>query len=134
MDESVLFQEKIKDILNRNKQEKWYTILTKINTMQFLIAMLAFCACIIIHVVYTKGIEQEGTFSPLLFDLYIIFGAIFCFFGYILSKCRNYLLPIIAYKIGEQIKEIEKGRDLFNKIFWGIIVAFVVSFVVAIIS
>lgn len=134
LDKSVLFQTKIKDILNRNKQDRWYTILTKINTMQFLIAILVFFACMIIYIVYTKGINQESTFSPLIFDLYIIFWVIFCFFGYILSKCRNYLLPIIAYKIGEQIKEIEKGRELFNKIFWGIIVAFTVSFVVAIIS
>lgn len=134
LDESVLFQEKVKDILNRSKQDKWYTILTKINTMQFLIVMLVFWACLLVFSVYTKGIEQEVTFSPIIFNLYIIASFVFCLIGYILSKCRNFLLPVIAYKIGEQIKVIEKGRDLFSKIFWGIIVAFFVSFIVAIIS
>lgn len=134
LDKSVLFQEKIKDLLNRSKQDKWYTILTKINIVQFWIVMLAFCTCTLLYSLFTNGLKQESSFSLLIFIVCIIISTIFHIFGYILSKFRIFLLPAIAYKIGEQIKEIEKGRELSNKIFWGIIVAFIVSLVVAFIS
>ncbi len=134
LDKSVLFQEKVKAILDRNKQDRWYIILTKMNYMHLCLASFIFSTCSTIYAIYTGGLEQKISYNPLIFNLSISIGVVFFILAVILSKFRNVLLPPVAFKIGEQIKEIEKGRNLFSKIFWGVIVAFIVSLVVAYIA
>ena len=128
-DASILFSEKINDALNKNKQSKWYTIITKISIFHFFILLFIFSLICNIFLLFTKGFNasQEIGFTPTIVSLSIAFMFICVFFGIILSKCRDALLPPIAFKIGEQIKEIEKGRELFSKIFWGVFIAFLIS-------
>lgn len=132
MDKSILFSEKIKNSLNKHKQSIWYTLITKMCMMHFLILLLLFSFGSTFYLVFTKGINisKEMGYSPITINLGIAFMFFCMLFGYVFSKCRNTLLPPIAYKIGEQIKEIEKGRDLFSKIFWGVIITFAISVLV----
>lgn len=126
---SILFPKKIQDALEKNKQSKWYTIITKISLMHFMSLLFGASIGSSVSLLYTKGINisQETGYIPSIVNLGIAFGILCILFAIIFSKCRNILLPPIAFKIGEQIKEIEKGRDLFSKIVWGVVVAFLIS-------
>lgn len=138
-DNSILFQSKVKDILLRNRQNKWYTIITKMNLIQFNILLLGVLSCVFVYGFFTHNWKMDNNVGTYIygFDLGIVagivMGGVFILLGGILAKCRDFLLPPIAYKIGEQIKEIEKAKDLFSKIFWGIVVTFIVSLITAII-
>lgn len=127
-DKGILFSDKIEKALDKNRQSKWYTILTKISLAHF--GMLCFAMSLVssMDIVITKGLNSQYlSYNPIFINFGFVIGIIFILFGIMLSKCRNVLLPPIAYKIGEQIKEIERGRDIFSKIVWGIIIAFIVS-------
>lgn len=128
-DEGILFHEKIRNALDKNKQSKWYTIITKISILYFCIAVSSFFLGYTIASLYAEGINASPKIQYTITDiaLSITIGLILILLAGMLSKFRNVLLPPIVYKIGEQIKEIEKRRDLFSKIFWGVIVAFFVS-------
>ncbi len=131
-DSSILFSEKIKNALDKNKQSNWYTIITKISLIQV-------CAVLFIlslgNIIYGHaiGVHSNLTYTVEIVNLQIAIALIMMGLSIFLAKCRNMLLPPIAYKIGEQTKEIEKRRDLFSKIFWGVIVAFVVSIITSLI-
>ena len=131
-DESVLFTEKIKNALTKNRQSRWYTLMTKFSYFHFTMFLLAFTVglCIYILFVSKTKINQATSYVPMYFCFGIAFSVLLLLISFLLSRIRNALLPPIAYKIGEQIKEIDRGRDLFGKIFWGIIVTFVISLLV----
>lgn len=134
-DKSILFQEKVMNILKCNKKSKWYTFLTKISTFHLWIVIIGFFVANAIFSAIKGGINEGNIFTTNALNLTMavaiilsIFLALMC---NVFAKCRNTLFPPISFMIGEQIQEIRKNEDRFSKIFWGIIVAFIVSFVVA---
>lgn len=130
-DTSILFERKIKNILEKHKRKKWYTLLTKISTMHFGIFILGLSTISTIYSVLKEGVIGGITYTANSINLGIILAILLIIVSAILAKCRNFLLPPISFMIGEQVEEIKKNENLFSKIFWGVVVTFVVSFVVA---
>lgn len=130
-DISILFEKKIKDILEKHKRKKWYTLLTKISMIHFGFFMLGISTLSTIYALMKGGVMGGGVYTTNSINLGMMIGMLLIILSAILAKCRNALLPPISFMIGEQIQEIKRKEDRFSKIFWGVIVAFVVSFIVA---
>lgn len=79
----------------------------------------------------SEGVIGKSVYTVNSINISIIIGILCIIFSIILAKCRDILLPPISFMIGEQIQEIKRNEEKFSKIFWGIIVAFIVSYVVA---
>ena len=130
---SILFQEKIKNILEKGKREWWYTAISKITMLHFAIAFLNLGIFLNLREFFLKGV---AAFSEEVFHIsaltIIIFFLVY-FVTIIMSKFRERLIPAISFMIGEQIGQIKKGEELFSKFFWGVIVAFIVSVITTLI-
>lgn len=130
-DMSILFSEKVKRVLENGRRSKWYTFLTKISMMHFIIFILAISIGTTIHSVIKEGVVGKEVYTINSLNLSMVIVILIIVISVILAKCRNALLPAISFMIGEQIQEIKRNEDRFSKIFWGILVAFIVSFIVA---
>lgn len=129
-DKSILFSEKIEKVLESYRRSKLYTFLTKISMVYFFIFFLGITMGAAIVVLIEEGVMGGSTYTTNSLNLSMIIGVLIAVISGILSKCRNTLLPSICFMIGEQIEEIKRNEDRFSKIFWGVIVAFIVSFIV----
>lgn len=130
-DISILFEKKIKDILERHKRKKWYTLLTKVSLIHFGLLMIGIYSIPAIYLVMKEGMLGGNTYTTNSINFSMILAMLFIVISIVLAKCRSILLPPVSFMIGEQVEEIKKRENLFSKIFWGVIVAFVVSFIVA---
>ena len=125
------FEKKIKDILERHKRKKWYTLLTKVSLIHFGLLMIGIYSIPAIYLVMKEGMLGGNTYTTNSINFSMILAMLFIVISIVLAKCRSILLPPVSFMIGEQVEEIKKRENLFSKIFWGVIVAFVVSFIVA---
>ncbi len=130
-DTSILFSEKVQRVLEKSKRSKWYTFLTKISFTHFCIFIIGISTGSTIYSVMSEGVIGKSVYTVNSINISIIIGILCIIFSIILAKCRDILLPPISFMIGEQIQEIKRNEEKFSKIFWGIIVAFIVSYVVA---
>ncbi|MCM1201391.1 MAG: hypothetical protein NC312_09180 [Bacteroides fragilis] len=128
---SILFEKKIKDILEKHRRKKWYTILTKISMMHFSIFLPGISAVSTIYTIMQGELLGEVVYTINLVNLGMLSVMLFIVLCIIFAKCRNALLPPVCFMLGEQIQEIKRNEDRFSKIFWGVVVAFIVSFIVA---
>lgn len=130
-DTSILFSEKVQRILENSKRSRWYTFLTKISMMYFCILIVGISIGSTIYSVMSEGVMGKSVYTVNSINISIIIGILCIVISIILAKCRDILLPPISFLIGEQIQEIKRNEEKFSKIFWGVVVAFIVSFVVA---
>ncbi len=101
------------------------------SVVHFEIFILGLSTISTIYAVMKEGVMGGDTYTTNSLNLGILLGMLLIVISAILAKCRNVLLPPISFMIGEQVEEIKKRESLFSKIFWGVVVAFAVSFVVA---
>lgn len=130
-DTSILFSEKVQRVLENGRRNKWYTLLTKVSMMHFFIFALGISIGSTIISVMKEGIlGKENIYTIYSINIGLTIGILIMIVSTILAKCRDMLLPPIIFMIGEQIQEIKRNEDRFSKIFWGVIVAFIISFIV----
>lgn len=130
-DTSILFSEKVQRVLENSKRSKWYTFLTKISMMHFCFLIVGISIGSTIYSVMSEGVMGKSVYTVNSINISIIIGILCIIFSIIAAKCRDILLPPISFMIGEQLQEIKRNEEKFSKIFWGIIIAFIVSYVVA---
>lgn len=130
-DTSILFSEKVQRVLENGRRSKWYTLLTKISLIHFCLLVTGITIGSTIYSVTREGLLGGDVYTVNSINIGITIGILFFVVSMILAKCRDILLPPISFMIGEQIQEIKRNEDRFSKIFWGVIVAFIVSFIVA---
>lgn len=130
-DKSILFSKKVEEILENGRRSKWYTFVTKFSMMYFLMFILVLSIGNAIYSIVKEGVMGGNIYTINSLNLSLMLAILLLVISIFLAKCRDALLPPISFMIGEQVEEIEKQKNLFDKIFWGIIVAFVVSLIVA---
>lgn len=128
---SILFSEKIDSIFKRHRRNKWYTILSKISFMHFWLLFFGISLVSSMRSIVEQGIEQGYIYTTNAVNLSIIAALLICGIWVLILKFRDILFFPISFMIGEQIDIIKKREDIASKIFWGIIIAFIVSFIVA---
>ncbi len=135
-DESILFSNKIKGILKKGRRPLYYTFITKICMFHFLAFLLGIWIAAVIFLLFNGGLNKtSGTNEKLTesIGIGVLFMLIANIIASFLEKIREKIMPALAFDIGEQIKVNERFKDLASKIFWGIIVAFIMSILTAII-
>lgn len=129
-DENILFSKKVMEVLEKSRRNKLYTFFTKISILYFMVFILVISSASTIYLVMKEGLKGGNIYTTNSINLGITIGILIFFIGWILAKCRNLLFPPISFMLGEQIEQIKKNEDRTSKIFWGVIVAFVISYIV----
>lgn len=133
VNESILFKKNIQNILEKGSRPWYYTFVTKFSVIYFLIVITVIC--IILTVILNlngKYVKGDSNLSVSFLNIWICGSVIYFLIAHMFSKLKNKIFPVIAYKIGEQKKKIERRDDLISKFFWGVIVTGIVSVIISI--
>lgn len=126
-DKSIVFSNKVNSALKKNSRPKWYTFLTKFSIAYFLLFLLIICGMAYVYEYIKFHTIKDSSLKINYLMISMLIGGVLAYLFILLSKIRNYLFPCISYMIGEQINKIQKKNKLYENIFWGIIVTFVIS-------
>lgn len=133
VNDSTLFKKELFNIFEKGRRSWYYTFITKFSLM-YVFMTLFFLLAIFYGVSYLKGILKvsDTELSVGIFDIWLISITLIILGTHLLSQIRTAVFPVVAYKIGEQKKQIERRDDLLSKFFWGVIVAGVVSAIISV--
>ena len=127
IDHSILIEEKLRNILLKNKQPCYYTFITKVSYMCFLIFMGAISALLNIYVFINNSPIMHQSFSIASINIGIIFFIFIFAISYILSKLRKYLYPPIIFYLGNEVLKYDKVKGFRVNFFWCVGIATILS-------
>lgn len=130
-DKSEEIKRKVRTICEKHKQTVMYIMASKFTFMHicFLMITISFFANLNVLIIHKPDdVKISGSLAVATFTVgTVIFLLISTILSYVVKRC----FPAIVFYLGENIKNVEKRSKTRSDIFWGIIVAGIVSAIVS---
>lgn len=129
-DKSEDFKRKLKKLLDKKKQSILYTAASKFSFVHICVVVLIYSVLLNFFQLLHDSTASVMETTPALITVAIAIVIIAYAFMAGLVKILNTFFCPIVFALGENKKRYEKIKDIKSKIFWGVIVASIVSIVV----
>ena len=118
-------------LLEKASQGFGYRILSKLSIMQIALPLFVLGMGLLSYAEVTIGLHDEiwPAHGLLWWEIVFGFSLMICF---VYSKLNRYFYPPIVFSLGENIKKYQALQNTKSHIFWGVVVAMIVSMVVSI--
>lgn len=128
-EDSIIIQDKLRDIFEKGKLPWYYTLLTKFSIMYFWTIYFMWSAFWNLRN-FGKEIPTEGYKLIGIMNIICIVIAVIIGVSYVLNKMRNVLFPPIVFYFGKEKERFDKNIKYADKVFWGIIIATLLSLII----
>ncbi len=132
IDNCILFESKIKKLMEKNKQPWYYTVFSK--TSSYHLGATFFAAWVILaaYTLITKRSSNGGSsdVTSAVNLILPIFLTIIFMIVIISKKIRDYFFPPIIFYWESEVQRSDKIQTLRTQIFWGVIVATILSILI----
>ena len=132
-DKSEEIKRKVELICEKHKQSLLYTLASKFTFMHvcFVMMFISFVSNLRVLIIHkTDSVEMSNS---TIVAVCTVATVVLILLNVLLSLLIKKFFPAIVFYLGENIKKIEKNSKLKSNIFWGVIVAGIVSAVVSLI-
>ncbi|MBS5955495.1 MAG: hypothetical protein KIC73_01135 [Clostridiales bacterium] len=121
-DESIIIDKKLHDIFNKGKLPLYYRLLTKFSIKHILVIILMWYAIQNLRAMGKVISDQNITIK--VFNIIAISAMILFFITTKLEEFKNIIFPSIVFYWGKEKERFDKHITYADKIFWGIVIAF----------